>query len=77
MALTNYLTQTVIGIMVLRVVFDRGDVDRTGIAVFVVAVWTLQLIWSPAWLRRFRYGPAEWIWRCATYRRFQPLRRRR
>ena len=29
-----------------------------------------------AWLRRFRYGPLEWLWRGATYWQWQPLRRR-
>ena len=74
MALTNYLMQTVIGIVVLRGLFDRGDLSRSGIVVFILAVWALQLWWSQAWLSRFRYGPAEWLWRVATYRRWQPIR---
>ena len=74
MALTNYLTQTVMGIIVLRVVFDDIDFSRSQIAVFILAVWAVQLWWSQAWLYRFRFGPAEWLWRCATYRRWQPLR---
>ena len=74
MALTNYLTQTVIGIVVLRGFFEPEDLSRSGLAVFMVAVWALQLWWSKAWLDRFRYGPAEWLWRMATYRRWQPIR---
>ena len=74
MALTNYLMQTVIGIVVLRGLFDRGDPSRSGIVVFILAVWALQLWWSQAWLARFRYGPVEWLWRVATYRRWQPIR---
>ena len=35
--------------------------------------WALQLWWSRAWLTRFRYGPVEWLWRSATYRKRQPL----
>jgi uncharacterized membrane protein YeiB len=31
---------------------------------------------SPLWLRRFRYGPMEWLWRCATGWRWMPLRLR-
>ena len=38
--------------------------------------WIIQLIVSPWWLARFRFGPAEWVWRCMTYLRIQPLRRR-
>ena len=75
MALTNYLAQTIIGILVLRTVLDPGDFSRGWILLFVLAVWALQLLWSPAWLRTFRFGPFEYLWRVATYRRPQPLRR--
>ena len=75
MALTNYLTQTIIGVLVLQVLLDDANLTRTAILGFVLAVWALQLLWSPAWLARFRFGPFEWVWRVATYRRMQPLRR--
>ena len=75
MALTNYLTQTLIGLAVLTTALDGVDVSRTFVLGFVVAVWGLQLAWSPWWLARFRFGPFEWAWRCATYRSLQPLRR--
>ena len=74
MALTNYLTQTILGVLVLTVWLGDADVNRSGIMLFVVTVWVLQLWWSQAWLSRFRFGPAEWLWRVATYRRRQPLR---
>ena len=76
MALTNYLAQTVLGVLVLTTLL--GDVDfvnRSAVLVFVFAVWALQLWWSQAWLSRFLFGPAEWLWRVATYRSGQPLRR--
>ena len=76
MALTNYLTQTVLGVLVLSLWLGEAEnVNRAAILVFVFAVWGLQVWWSKRWLRRFRYGPAEWLWRCATYRSLQPLRR--
>ena len=76
MALTNYLTQTVFGVLVLGVLLvDNDSVNRSGILVFVIAVWALQLWWSQAWLSRFLFGPAEWLWRVTTYRTGQPLRR--
>jgi uncharacterized protein len=75
MALTNYLTQTIIGLAVLTIALDGVDVSRTLVLGFVVAVWALQLAWSPWWLARFRFGPFEWAWRCATYRSMQPFRR--
>jgi uncharacterized protein len=75
MAMTNYLTQTMIGVAVLTIALDNVEVSRTLILGFVFAVWALQLAWSPWWLARFRFGPFEWAWRCATYRSKQPLRR--
>ena len=77
MALTNYLTQTLLGIFVLRVLLERGELGRAGIVVFVVIVWVLQVIVSSAWLSRCRFGPVEWLWRSVTYRRIQPLLRRK
>jgi len=73
--MTNYLTQTIIGVAVLTIALDNVDVSRTLVLGFVLAVWALQLAWSPWWLARFRFGPFEWAWRCATYRSLQPLRR--
>ena len=73
MALTNYLTQTVLGLLVLKVLLGEVDfVNRSLVLVFVFAVWALQMWWSRAWLSRFRFGPAEWLWRVATYRQWQP-----
>ena len=77
MALTNYLAQTALGVLVLTTLLADADyVNRSAVLVFVFAVWGLQLWWSQAWLGRFVYGPMEWLWRVATYRRGQPLRRR-
>jgi uncharacterized protein len=44
-------------------------------AMVVGAIWLVQLIWSPLWLKAFRYGPFEWIWRSLTFGRFVPFRR--
>jgi uncharacterized protein len=76
MALSNYLMQTVIGV----IVFDGwalGNWARWGmseIAILVGCVWIAQLILSPIWLLFFRFGPAEWLWRSLTYWKIQPLR---
>ena len=75
MALTNYLAQTLLGILILSFLLGDYTINRAGLLLFVLAVWALQLWWSSAWLNRFRFGPAEWLWRVATYRRWQQLRR--
>jgi len=48
-----------------------------GIQLYLVAVaiWVLQIIWSRAWLKRFYYGPFEWLWRSMTYGQLQKMRR--
>ncbi|HBU48806.1 MAG TPA: hypothetical protein DEB46_10890, partial [Myxococcales bacterium] len=35
----------------------------------------MQLLASSAWLQRYRFGPVEWLWRSATYRRWEPMKR--
>jgi uncharacterized protein len=76
MALTNYLGQTLVCVLV----FDGwafGQWGRFGIAaqlLLVLAIWAAQLIVSPLWLRRFQFGPMEWLWRSLTYWKRQPMR---
>jgi len=76
-ALTNYLLQTVLCTLVFygHGLGWFGSVDRVGQVGVVAAVWAMQLAASPLWLRRFRFGPAEWAWRSLTYGERQPLRR--
>jgi uncharacterized protein len=74
MALSNYLMQTVIGVTVLRGIFELGYFNRTTLFLFVITVWGFQLVFADSWLGRFQFGPCEWVWRCATYRKLQPLR---
>ncbi len=76
MALSNYLLQSLLAALVFYgygfALF--GQVSRAQLWWFILAVWALQLWVSPWWLARFRFGPAEWLWRSLTYARAQPLR---
>ena len=77
MALTNYLMQSVIATTIfyyygLGLFGQTTEVQRIGI---VFAVYLLQLLLSVFWLRVFRFGPMEWLWRSLTYLRPQPLLR--
>ncbi|MDD3643696.1 MAG: DUF418 domain-containing protein, partial [Candidatus Krumholzibacteria bacterium] len=78
MALTNYLAQAVICVLLFYGdgLALYGSVERIWHPPIIVAVWAVQLLWSPLWLRRFRFGPAEWLWRSLTYGKAQPMRRR-
>jgi uncharacterized protein len=78
MALTNYLLQSVVCTFVFYGwgLGLYGHVERVGQAAMVVGVWALLLTLSPLWLRYFRFGPAEWLWRSLSYGRVQPFLRR-
>lgn len=69
MALTNYLMQSVFGIIIFYGIgFQLGA--RTGLVyveLIAVAVFCVQIIYSYLWLHRFRFGPFEWGWRMLTY----------
>jgi uncharacterized protein len=72
MAFTNYLTQSIIMTTIFwggRGFGLFGEVDRPTLMAIVLAVWALQLIWSPLWLSRFSMGPIEWLWRRLSYGR--------
>lgn len=71
MAFTNYITQSLIMTTIFwgggRGFGLWGEVDRPTLWAIVLAVWAVQLIWSPLWLSRFSMGPLEWIWRRLSY----------
>ncbi|WP_163509051.1 DUF418 domain-containing protein [Fodinicola acaciae] len=74
MALTNYLTATVLVLVLSRVIPGRPDDWPFGKVLLVaVAILATQWLWSTLWLRHFRFGPLEWLWRWATWLRRPPL----
>lgn len=77
MALTNYLMQS----MVCAFVFYGWGLHQWGMprhqqVLLVCVLWLCQLAISALWLRRFRIGPMEWLWRWLTYGTRPPLLRR-
>lgn len=78
MALTCYLTQSVFGV-VLFFHFGLGLFLMTSPAMNVVMgciFFIAQILICKYWLQHFNYGPVEWVWRSATYLRWQPLIKR-
>lgn len=76
MALTNYLMQSILCTLVFNA-YGLGYFDqlpRAWQVPFVLAVFLSQVLISHWWLSRFRFGPAEWLWRSLTYLRRQPMR---
>lgn len=77
MAFTNYLSQSLIGAFIFYGwgLGYFGQFSRAELVPIILGVWTFQLILSPLWLSRFRFGPMEWLWRSLTYWKLEPLRR--
>lgn len=77
MALTNYIAHSVVcAIIFTGIGFSMfGELQRYELYYVVAAIWLAQLIISPIWLKHYRYGPLEWLWRSLTYMQRQPLRR--
>lgn len=77
MALTNYLLQS----LVMTTLFFGyglgwfGQLPRAWQPLLVLAFFGLQVALSQWWMARFRFGPAEWLWRAATYAQRPPMRR--
>jgi uncharacterized protein len=76
MALTNYLFQTIIMIVIFynygfNLFGKIGLIPTIGI---VMLILVLQIIFSNIWLRHFRFGPFEWLWRSLTYKKRLKIR---
>lgn len=68
MALSNYLLQT----LICTTLFYRFGLfmkfDRLQLLAFVIPIWAVNMVFSVIWLRFFRQGPLEWLWRQLTAR---------
>ena len=75
MALTCYITQSLIGILLFYGIglgwgtsFGLITIEITAFAVFIVQILLCRL-----WLHYFRFGPLEWLWRMLTYGKYFPI----
>lgn len=77
MALTNYLLHSIIcTTLFLPYGFGLfGKIEYWQGILLTFAVFSLQIPFSIFWLKRFNYGPFEWLWRSLTYRKIQPFRK--
>lgn len=77
MALSNYLLHSLICTFIFYGygLGLYGSVERVGQVGIVMGIWAFQLLISPLWLRHFRFGPAEWLWRTLSYGKLQPMRK--
>lgn len=73
MALTNYLTQTIICILIFNG-YGLGLYNKISVTqgvMIALTIYLVQVAWSNLWLSKFRYGPMEWFWRLLTYKKRQ------
>ena len=77
MACTNYLGQSVIGILLFYGIgLGLGNrVGLLGTELIALGVYAFQILFSSLWMRAFAFGPVEWVWRMLTYGKRLPLRR--
>jgi uncharacterized protein len=76
MALTNYLTQSLV-LTFLAYGWGLGlALKLNGFQVLGISflLYVAQVILSGLWLSKFKYGPFEWIWRCITYWKFLSIK---
>ncbi len=76
MGLTNYLLQSVVFTTIfytygLGLMPKASPMTALGLA---LATYPLQILLSMWWMRRFQFGPMEWLWRSLTYMKLQPMR---
>lgn len=79
MALTNYLSQSVCGIILFYGIgFGLGaNVSLLTTEILALCVFLSQILVSALWLHFCQFGPLEWIWRMLTYGRLMPLLKER
>jgi uncharacterized protein len=76
MALTNYLSHSALYLLVFSGIGLGlyGQVGPALCVVFSVLIFAAQMLFSRWWLARYRFGPAEWVWRTLTYGELQPMK---
>ncbi len=77
MACTNYLFQSVFGLCIFYGIgLGLGaKVNLLQTELIALGVYVFQIAFSSFWMKRFRFGPIEWVWRMLTYGKRLPLKR--
>ena len=74
-AFSNYIAHSVIALTIFVLLGYWGAFERHQLYLIVFAIWAVQLVVSPIWLKHYRFGPLEWLWRYLTYGKRPPFRR--
>lgn len=77
MALTNYIMQSFIGLILFSSIGFKlyETLSPSRALMTAILVFSFQVIFSKIWLKYYRFGPLEWVWRCLTYKELLPIRK--
>lgn len=77
MAFTNYILMSLLGMFIFygNGLGLYGQVSRIEQIYIMAGIWVVILVISPLWLKYFRFGPLEWLWRVLTYWHYQPMKK--
>ena len=76
MALTNYMMQSVFGIIIFYGIgFGLGTtIGLVYVELIATGVFLFQVLYSYLWLQKLQFGPLEWGWRMLTYGKWMKIR---
>ncbi len=79
MALTNYVAQSLVGTFIFYGwgLGYLGEIRIVYALLLAIAIIIIQLVFSKLWLKRFKYGPLEWLWRSLTHFKWYPMKQER
>lgn len=77
LALSNYMFQTFISIAIFYGIGlgFTGKFGFTVIMIIAICIFAFQVLMSKLWIKYFRFGPFEWIWRQLTYGKYLKIRK--
>lgn len=77
MAVTNYLSQSIIALFLFTGIGlgKMGSMSPLWTTVIPAGIFATQMALSWLWLKRFSYGPVEWLWRSMTYGKRLPIKK--
>lgn len=75
MALTNYVGQTAMILLVSEWLNLRFTMTYMQSLYVCISIYIFQIIFSFIWMKFFKMGPLEWIWRMITYKKVMPIKK--
>ena len=70
LGLTNYSMQGIVGVVLGGLLFAPRHLSIVYFILTMVLFFFVQLAFSTIWLKHYKHGPFEWVWRCGIERRW-------